>query len=121
MNSNTELEQYAKELRIPLRFLRNKDKLHEHPLQNGAYIVNLQDDYRADGVDLLGTHWVAFWIENGKAVYFNSFGIPPPSEVQLYLYKFRPYAYNNTQIQNTQSGWCGIYVIAFLEGWVFLI
>lgn len=115
MNSNTELEDYTRQLHIPLRFIKNKDKLNEMPLQNGAYIVNLQDDYRADGVDLTGTHWVAFWIENGKAVYFNSFGLPPPAEVQLFLYKFRPYSYNHNQIQNTMSGWCGIYVLAFLH------
>lgn len=115
MNTNTDLVAYAGRLHIPLRFIGNKDQLKNFILQNGAYIINLQDDYRADGMDLSGTHWTAFWIENGKAIYFNSFGLPPPAEVQLFLYRFRPYPYNHNQIQNTRSGWCGIYVIAFLH------
>lgn len=115
MNTDTQLIEYAKRLHIPLRFIGNKDKLAGFPLQNGAYIVNLQDDVNSNGEDQSGTHWVAFWIEKGKAVYFNSFGIAPPAEIQLYLYRFRPYMYNENQIQNTASGWCGIYVLSFLQ------
>lgn len=115
MNSNTELIQYAKQLRIPLRYVGTKDKLKEERLHDGGYILNLQDDYNTDGTDQLGTHWVAFYVEKGKSVYMNSFGLSPPAEVQLFLWKMRPLAYNNQQIQNMRSGWCGIYVLAFLK------
>lgn len=115
MNSDVELIKYAKQLKIPLRFIGNKDNLKNFVLQNGGYIVNIQDDYRADGEDQGGTHWVSFWVEKNKAVYFNSFGMSPPAEVQLFLWHYKPYSYNNNQIQNIQSGWCGIYVIAFLH------
>lgn len=115
MNSNTELWRYAKQLRIPLRVVTTKDRLGNEPLQQGGYIINLQDDYRADGLDQTGTHWVAFWIENGKSIYFNSFGIAPPADIQLFLWKLRPIVYNSTQIQNIKSGWCGIYCLAFIK------
>ena len=115
MNSNVELWKYAKSLRIPLRAVTTKDRLGMEPLQQGGYIINLQDDYRADGVDQTGSHWVAFYIENGKSVYFNSFGLAPPADIQLFLWKLKPIVYNHVQIQNMQSGWCGIYCLAFLR------
>lgn len=115
MNTNVELWKYAKALRIPLRAVVTKDRLGMEPLQNGGYVINLQDDYRVDGYDQQGTHWVAFWVENGKSVYFNSFGLAPPAEVQLFLWKYRPILYNSSQIQNIQSGWCGVYCLAFLK------
>jgi len=114
MNTNTELIEYAKRLKIPLRFISTKDNLTKLvPIQNGLYIINLQDDYNADGEDQTGSHWVCFWIEGNKSVFFNSFGLAPPAEVQLYLYKFKPFMYNENQIQNIMSGWCGIYCLAF--------
>lgn len=115
MNSNTDLIKYAKQLRIPLRYVGTKDKLKEERLHDGGYILNLQDDYNTDGTDQLGTHWTSFYVERGKAVYFNSFGMSPPAEVQLFLWKLRPIAYNQQHIQNIRSGWCGIYVLAFLR------
>lgn len=115
MNTNTELWEYARQLQIPLRAVVTKDNLKKVPLQNGGYVINLQNDYHSDGTDLTGSHWTAFYIENGKAVYFNSFGIAPPVEVQLYLWRYKPLTYNTMQIQNIRSGWCGIYVLAFLK------
>jgi hypothetical protein len=114
MNTNTELVQYADRLRIPLRWISQKNLLKDAKLQDGGYIINLQDDERADGMDQPGSHWVCFWIEDGKAVYFNSFGMAPPAEVQIYLRRYKPIPYNNQQIQNIASGHCGIYCIFFL-------
>ena len=114
MNTDVELIAFARQLRIPLRFIGSKDELKETRLQPGAYIVNLQDDLRADGVDLTGTHWVALWVERGSGVYFNSFGMAPPADIQLFAHKLQPFYYNMHQIQNIQSGHCGIYVLFFL-------
>ena len=38
-------------------------------IKDGAYIINL-DEYSE-----IGTHWVAFYVSNNVAIYFNSFGV----------------------------------------------
>ena len=43
---------------------------------NGAYIINLQNSNDGNG-----THWYCLYIENKHAMYFDSYGGPPPKEV----------------------------------------
>ena len=46
--------------------------IHSHELgsavKNGTYVINL-DEYRN-----IGTHWVALYVNNKTATYFDSFG-----------------------------------------------
>jgi len=112
--TNFELEDESQKYNIPLIGIFNKDTLPSKRV-SGAYIINLQDDFHADGQDLSGTHWTAFYIEGNKAVYFDSFAFPPPIQVQNFLKPFIPYDINNVQIQNIQTGYCGSYCISFLK------
>jgi hypothetical protein len=113
MDSDSELKALARRLHIPLVWIGNKDNL-PHRLEQGAYIANLQDDQDSDGNDLPGTHWTAFLVDNRQTAYSDSFGFPPPAQVQQFLRPLRPYSYTSHQIQNTQSGHCGRYAIFFL-------
>ena len=38
-------------------------------IKNGAYVINLHE-YRD-----IGTHWVALYVNNKTAIYFDSFGV----------------------------------------------
>ena len=93
-----------------------KDQFAELPaadLQKGGYIINMANSNQQ------GTHWVAVAVDdpgkNDAVIYFDSFGISPPVEVRKALKRvFKKVFVNDTQIQNINSGWCGIYCLYFL-------
>ncbi len=114
MDTNFDLLRKAEQLRLPLRFIGNKDQLPPY-LHNGTYIINMQDDVDSKGGKLRGTHWVCVYIENKQGVYMDSFGLLPPANVQLWLYPIRPIIISSKQIQNIHSGHCGEYCLSFLR------
>lgn len=114
METNTELQHKAMRLKIPLRYIGSKDVI-KIPSVQGAYIINMQDDRDSNGNYNFGSHWVCFYIEKGKAVYFDSFGLMPPADVQLFLKNVRPMIISSKQIQNLKSGHCGSYCLSFLH------
>ena len=78
--NNFELEDAAKRLKIPyFRGVFLLDTLPKKPNKKECGIVNLD---KSGGP---GTHWVA-WYKNGKTkIYFDSYGVQPPTEVIYYL------------------------------------
>ena len=74
--SNYDLQNYCKELKINLVAISNKNQLCELKPKLGCYIVNLQDSGAGNG-----THWVCFIIFKNVCVYFDAFGIIPPTNV----------------------------------------
>jgi len=52
-----------------------------------------------------GTHWVAWYRDNGKNYHFDSYGIQPPVELKIYLRS--PIFHNPEQIQPKQEVFCG--------------
>ena len=66
----------------------NRDNLPNtiHPkrlgsaVKNGAYVINL-DEYHD-----IGTHWVALYVNNKIAIYFDSFGVEHiPKEIIKFI------------------------------------
>ena len=114
MRTNFDLENEAYKYRLPLIGVFNKDQI-PRVLRNGFYIINLQDDFDSEGNDLMGSHWTVFYIEGKEAVYFDSFGMAPPIEVQNFLKPFLPYPYNTQIIQSMRSTVCGDYVMFFMR------
>ena len=113
MQTNEDLINKARDLNIQLIGVFSKDNINTLP-KNGSYIFNLQDNTDEYNNFLGGTHWTALYIENQKAFYMDSFGKPPPSDIQLFLKRFIPYRFNKKQIQNIRSGVCGYYCLYFL-------
>lgn len=109
--TNTKLEEHAVRLRIPLLGVYNKDLLPSKR-GNGGYIFNLQDSTDENGVSLPGTHWTAAFVEGNRSVYFDSFGFPPPEQVEQFLSKH--HAWNAAQIQSLRSEVCGYYCLYFI-------
>lgn len=114
MRTNFDLENEAYKHRLPLIGVFTKDQI-PRVLRNGFYIINLQDDFDSAGNDLMGSHWTVFYIEGKEAVYFDSFGMAPPIEVQNFLKPFLPYPYNTQIIQSMRSTVCGDYVMFFMR------
>lgn len=112
ITSDEQLEDKAEQLRVNLVGIYNKDELPKHT-QHGGYIFNLQDRTNSAGDINSGTHWVACWIEKKDAIYFDSFALGVPANIQLFLKKF-DITRNEYQLQNENSGWCGYYALAFL-------
>ena len=85
----------------------SKDNLTK--VEDGAYIINL-DEY-----SVMGTHWVALYVNNDDVTYFDSFGVEHiPKEIKIFTYRplsfvFRPslrdasqnQKHNNIYFQNT--------------------
>lgn len=112
LTTDMQLFKIADEYGINLIAVVFKDQL-SYPFMKGGYIINMANS------DSMGTHWVSFWIDDAKKndaiVYFDSFGVVPPMEVRKALKKIAlKILVSDKQIQNINSGWCGIYNLFFL-------
>lgn len=113
LTTDEELFKLANKYSISLNAVVFKDQLYDMDFVNGGYIINMADS------NSMGTHWVAFWIDdarkNDAVAYFDSFGVQPPLEVRNALKKIAlKILVNDKQIQNINSGWCGVYNLYFL-------
>jgi hypothetical protein len=91
-------------LKIPLQQISFNENIEIEG--NGFYIINLGESGR-------GTHWTGFYKNDDVAIYFDSFGLPPPVEIEEQtegLFAFNPYI-----IQDRDEGYCGSYVIEFCQ------
>jgi hypothetical protein len=115
MLTNIDLEKIAKVLKLNLVAICSKDVLKKISPKIGGYIINMQDE--ADGN---GTHWVSFCIytenEIAKCLYFDSYGFPPPIEIEQYIKHIsnEKIACNTRMIQKIQTTECGWYCVSFL-------
>jgi len=108
MLTNFDLEKIAKNYDVKLIGIYSKNELDNLQIENGNYIINLDDD--------IGSHWTALNINKNKGIYFDSFGSVPPQNVISFV-KQKPnikFGYNNFLIQDLESEKCGFYCIAFL-------
>jgi hypothetical protein len=108
--SNIQLVEAVKKLRIPnFRGVFLRDALPKKPRAIECGILNFDD---SNGV---GTHWVA-WYRNSQSLYFDSYGLPPPTELVNYLKC--PVYYNSERIQPDNEVFCGhlcLYVLKKLR------
>lgn len=88
-----------------------KDQLLGLACRNGCYIINL-DDHSGNG-----THWVALYIKNNQAVYFDSYAENYPLDVYEFVHRNNniDLIRNNIQLQHLDSNVCGWWCIYFLH------
>ena len=77
----------------------------------------MENSHNDDGSEADGSHWVSLYLKkypNGKVapVYFDSFGSPPPTEVETFVGMKVPY--NTKDIQSIVENFCGFAALAFL-------
>lgn len=117
--SDIQIVDLAKRMDIPLVFCDFKDQLKSQKLSyNKAYIINMEDEFDEQGQRNDGSHYTCFQVNkypNGQkaGIYFDSFGQPPPKEVEDFC-KIK-LAYNTKDIQSLMNSACGWYCLAFLH------
>jgi len=111
--SNFDIIDICKKMKIPLVNVIAKDEemlLHK----NGNYIINLENHNQR------GSHWTALIMTKKDCLYMDSFGQPPPQEVEDFLkdkYKKETITYNTMIIQDMKSTYCGYFCISFLKSY----
>ena len=84
-------------------------------IKDGAYVINL-DEYSD-----IGTHWVALWLDNNNATYFDSFGVEHiPKEIKAFINNNNNNNNKNIKtnifrIQAYDSIMCGYFCIGFID------
>jgi len=105
--SNIDILEILKNYGITINGIFSKDLL-PHTLENGWYIINLQNHNIGNG-----THWTCFnYQNNDKCEYWDSFGFCAPEHLAFLL---NPYNFNNKEIQDLESSSCGWFCIALIK------
>ena len=87
----------------------SRDNLPNNTRKNGAYVINL-DKYHD-----IGTHWVALYVNNKIAIYFDSFGVEHiPREIMKFI-SLKKIIRNIYRIQAYDSIMCGYFCIGFIN------
>ena len=87
----------------------SRDKLSDK-IKDGAYVINL-DEYSN-----IGTHWVALYVYNDDATYFDSFGVEHfPKEIKAFIDCSLSITTNIFRIQAYDSIMCGYFCIGFID------
>jgi hypothetical protein len=107
--SNTAIKKYAKMLKINNFkgcYMRDELKtLRLRPLECGVLNLNLSSES--------GSHWTCWFKFNDDKYYFNSFGLPPPTELVDYLGS--PILYSTFQLQEMNDQNCGKWCLLVLK------
>ena len=90
-----------------------RDTLPKYALNIECGILNLDMN---DGNN--GTHWTSWYKSNSKIVYFDSYGLPPPSEFDNYMK--RDIFYSTFNIQKIKKIICGQLCLTFPYEIVYL-
>ena len=88
----------------------SRDNLpNNNNIKNGAYVINL-DEYHD-----IGTQWVALYVNNKIAIYFDSFGVEHiPKEIMKFIV-YKKIIKNIYRIQAYDSIMCGYFCIGFIN------
>ena len=88
-----------------------KDMLPEDkPHHMNAYIVNTHNANQP------GEHWVAIFFKDNKAVYFDSYGLPPLPDMASFMDKHaKTISWNSHRVQGTAWPVCGLYCVFALD------
>jgi len=109
--TNFELLDAAKKLNISnFKGVFLRDTLPKKPKRNECGILNLDDSSGE------GKHWCNFLKKGKDKLYFDSYGLPPPTE--LFKYLKGPVYYNSERIQPNNGVFCGhlcLYVLKKLS------
>ena len=107
--TNFEIQEYFQnEPRFNGVFSRD-NMSNNNNIKNGAYVINL-DEYHD-----IGTHWVALYVNNKTATYFDSIGVEHiPREIMKFITR-KKIITNIYRIQSYDSIMCGYFCIGFIN------
>jgi hypothetical protein len=118
MLTDTQIEDLAKRMNVPLAGCFFKDELPKQLKFNKVYIINLQDSVTDDGDENSGTHWTMGYIRetpNGtkQPIYFDPYGAPPTENVKKIMEQScnKKVPYTTKDIQSLMNNACGFYCL----------
>ena len=86
-----------------------RDNMSNNNIKKGTYVINL-DEYRD-----IGTHWVALYVNNKTATYFDSFGVEHiPREFMKFITR-KKIITDIYRIQAYDSIMCAYFGIGFIN------
>ena len=119
MLTDSQIEELAKRMSVPLAGCFFKDELPKKIIPNKTYIINIQDSEDDNGNQNDGTHWTMLQVQetpNGKIqpIYFDPYGQPPPEAVKKAVTKnFNKHLPHTTKdVQSLMNNACGFYCLA---------
>lgn len=119
MLTDSQIEQLASKMNIPLAGVYFKDELPIKMEANKSYIVNLQDSTTDDGAENSGTHWTFLQINkspNGtiEPIFFDPYGAEPSEVIKKRVkHSFNKHLpYTKKDIQSLMNNACGFYCLA---------
>ena len=78
-------------------------------IKDGAYVINLGE------YSDIGTHWIALYLNNETATYFDSFGVEHiPKEIKKFIHNKNIIA-SIFRLQAYDSVMCGYFCIGFID------
>ena len=105
--TNVEIEAYYQN-EVRFNGVFSRDNLPDK-IKDGASVINL-DEYSD-----IGTQWVALYVNNKTATYFDSFGVEHiPKEIETFINNKNIVA-NIHRVQNYDSIMCGCFCIGFIN------
>ena len=115
MLSNYELAHMAKKHKVKLNFCNYKDLMPKYKYGSFNGIINMDSSPPDDG-NVAGSHWIVLVIRNGHCFYCDSFGQPPPLEIQLFIksQNCKHYGINKTTFQHLDSTMCGYFAFGLM-------
>ena len=124
MLTDFQIQDLAQKMDIPLESVSFKDELPGKLKFNRAYIINLENEFDAEGRPNEGSHWTCFEVvkdNDGKVmpIYFDSFGVGPPLAVSAAVEAFcgKKLPHCEKDVQSIMSSCCGFFCLAFLH-WI---
>jgi hypothetical protein len=107
--SNFDLFRIAQEKGIPLNDVIAKDETKKLK-RMGNYIINLENHNQG------GSHWTALILGKKNCLYCDSFGMPPPEQLYLFLEKkYKKVDFSRKEIQDMDSTLCGYFCLEFFK------
>lgn len=106
--SNFQILDKCKELNIKHFkgvFMRDELNKNNKASKHECLILNI------DSSSNDGTHWTCLLIKGNVCYYFDSFGFPPPTEVEHYCSEITKRYYNTFEIQKPHQVICGHFCI----------
>ena len=78
--------------------------------KDGNYIINLENHNQG------GSHWTALILGKKNCLYCDSFGMPPPEQLYLFLEKkYKKVDFSRKEIQDMDSTLCGYFCLEFFK------
>jgi hypothetical protein len=122
MLTDADIKEMAPKMGVDIAYIGFKDGIPKRLRANKSYIINLDNALDTEGKKNGGTHWVCFFVrtypnEKAEAIYFDSYGFPPPEIVKKRVRDNFGISLPHTKvdIQSLASDMCGWYCLAFLH------